>query len=127
MITYLYWIAVFCVALFVFWGVGRYLKWTAGLIGGLLVLIIGWLMYTFHYEQHFVKNFGGVMSIEVPKGQMHIQATWKDDNLWVENYDPKNNTCIFSEYSKGNLLEGRVTIKNCNPLMPHTATTSTAE
>ncbi len=120
MITYLYWIAVISVAIFVFWGVGRYLKWKAGLIGGLVILIIGWGMYFFHYEQHFVKNFGGVMSIAVPDGQMHMQATWKDDNLWIENYDPKTNTCIFSEYSKGSLLEGRVTIKNCNPLMPKT-------
>jgi hypothetical protein len=125
-ITYLYWIAVFSVALFVFWGVGRYFKWQAGFIGGLLVVIIGWLMYTFHYEQHFVKNYG-VMSIDVPKGQMHIQATWKDDNLWVENYDPKTNTCIFSEYSKGNLLEGRVTVKNCNPLMPQSPPANATE
>jgi hypothetical protein len=119
-ITYLYWTAVIGVAIFVFWGVGRYLRWKAGLIGAAVILIIGWGMYFFHYEQHFVKNFGGVMSIAVPEGQMHMQATWKDDNLWIENYDPKTNTCIFSEYSKGNLLEGRVKIKNCNPLMPKT-------
>ena len=120
MITYLYWAAVIGVALFVFWGVGRYLRVKAGLIGAALILIIGWGMYYFHYEQVFVKNFGGVMSIAVPEGQLHMQATWKDDNLWIENYDPKTNTCIFSEYSKGNLLEGRVKIKNCNPLMPKT-------
>src|SRR5690606_26734724 len=88
---------------------------------------IGWLMYTFHYEQHFVKNFGGVMSIDVPKGQMHLQATWKDDNLWVENYDPQKNICIFSEYSKGNLLEGRVTIKNCNPFRVNSTAPNAAE
>tara|TARA_R100000656_G_scaffold73251_2_gene54538 strand:- start:347 stop:712 length:366 start_codon:yes stop_codon:yes gene_type:complete len=119
-ITYLYWAAVIGVALFVFWGVGRYLRIKAGLIGAAIILIIGWGMYYFHYEQVFVKNFGGVMSIAVPEGQLHMQATWKDDNLWIENYDPKTNTCIFSEYSKGNLLEGRVKIKNCNPLMPKT-------
>jgi len=45
-------------------------------------------------------------------------ATWKDENLWIENYNPETNTCNFSEYSKGNLLQGSVTIKNCNPLMP---------
>jgi hypothetical protein len=44
-------------------------------------------------------------------------ATWKDDNLWIENYDPKTNTCHFREYSKGAMLEGKVLIKNCNPLM----------
>lgn len=115
MITYLYWIAVASVAIFVFWGVGRYLKWKVGLFAGLAILLIGWIMYYFHYEQHFVKNYGGVMSISVPEGQIHLNATWKDENLWIENYDPKSNTCIFSEYSKGALLEGKVTIKNCNP------------
>jgi len=118
MITYLYWAAVICVAIFVFWGVGRYLNWKIGLLSALVILVIAWGMYTFRYEQSFVKNYGGVMSIDVPKGQMHMQATWKDENLWVENYDPESNTCIFSEYSKGSLLEGKVTIKNCNPLMP---------
>ncbi len=58
------------------------------------------------------------MSLSVPKGQLHIAATWKDDNLWVENFDPATNTCHFNEYSKGNLLQGKVTIKNCNPVMP---------
>ncbi len=57
------------------------------------------------------------MTISVPSGQYHIATTWKDDNLWVENYDPETNKCVFSEYSKGNLLQGQVTIKNCNPIM----------
>ena len=35
-----------------------------------------------------------------------------------KNYDPATNTCHFNEYAKGNILEGRVTIKNCNPLLP---------
>jgi hypothetical protein len=52
----------------------------------------------------------------VPDGQKHILATWKDDNLWIENYDPQTNTCHFNEYSKGNLLQGKVTIKNCSPI-----------
>ena len=73
--------------------------------------------YYFHFQQVFVKRYGGVMSINVPEGQLHITATWKDDNLWIENYDPKTNTCHFNEYSRGNLLQGKVTIKNCNPLL----------
>jgi len=55
--------------------------------------------------------------VTVPDGQRHISATWKDENLWIENYDPETNTCHFSEYSKGNLLQGNVQIKNCNPLL----------
>jgi hypothetical protein len=121
MVTYLYWIAVIAVSVFVFWGIGRYFKTKIGLICGLVVFLAGWLMYVFHYEQYFVKHLGGVMSIENREGELHIQATWKDDNLWVESYNPEKNICYFREYSKGNLLEGKVTIKNCNPLLPSAA------
>lgn len=116
MITYLYWILVIGLALLSLWAFGRINKWRAGFIGALVILVVGWLAYFFHFEQVFVKHYGGVMTITVPEGQMHITATWKDNNLWVENYDPATNTCYFNEYSKGNLLQGRVVIKNCNPV-----------
>ena len=91
-----------------------------------VILAVGWGAYYFHFQQMFVKRFGGVMSITVPQGQHHIAATWKDDNLWVENYDPASNTCIFSEYSRGNVLQGQVKIKDCNPLMPERPATPSA-
>ena len=97
---------------------GRADKWKIGLIGAAVVLFVGWGAYFFHFQQVFVKRYGGVMSIAVPEGQLHLAATWKDDNLWIENYDPATNTCHFNEYSKGNLLQGKVTINNCNPLLP---------
>ncbi|MFT6924831.1 MAG: hypothetical protein ACJAZP_000401 [Psychromonas sp.] len=81
-----------------------------------IIFFIGLLAYYFHFQQVFVKRYGGVMSITVPNGQQHILATWKDDNLWFENYDPQTNTCHFNEYSKGNLLQGKVTLKNCSPI-----------
>ncbi|MCB9493989.1 MAG: hypothetical protein H6681_00935 [Desulfobacteraceae bacterium] len=118
MITYVYWGSVFLAVIGILFGLGVKLeKWKAGIIMGLIVLIAGWGAYYFHFEQLFVKRYGGVMSLSVPEGQVHISATWKGDNLWIENYDPKTDRCIFSEYSKGNLLEGRVIIKNCNPLV----------
>jgi len=117
MITYLYWIAVLGVAGIIFYVLGaKAEKWKTGIIVFLALVVVGWAVYYFGLEQVFVKRYGGVMTISVPEGQYHIATTWKDDNLWVENYDPKTNTCIFSEYSKGNLLQGRVTIRNCNPL-----------
>lgn len=117
MITYLYWALVFAAVIGVIWIFGRMDKWKGALIGGAIILLIGWASYYFYFQQVFVKRWGGVMSISVPEGQLHITATWKDDNLWIENYDPKTNKCIFTEYSKGNVLEGRVTIKNCNPII----------
>lgn len=117
MITYGYWGLVFAVVLLVIWVFARFDNWKAALVSAAVVLFVAWAAYFFYFQQLFVKRYGGVMSISVPAGQLHIAATWKDDNLWIENYDPRTNECIFGEYSKGNVLEGKVTIKNCNPLV----------
>ena len=117
MITYLYWGLVFGLAAAVIFLVGFKLdNWIAASIGAAVIVVVGWAAFTFHFQQIFVKQWGGVMSLTVPNGQHHITATWKENNLWVENYDPGTNTCIFTEYSKGNMLQGRVKIKNCSPL-----------
>lgn len=116
MITYFYWLVVVALAVGVLGIFGKMNHWKPALIGCGAILMVGSLAYYFHFQQVFVKRYGGVMTIEVPAGQQHIAATWKDDNLWVENYDPKANVCHFNEYSKGNLLQGKVTIKNCFPI-----------
>ena len=116
MITYLYWAIVIAIAITVLTIFGKMDHWKPALIGCIAVFAVGILAYYFHFQQVFVKHYGGVMTIKVPDGQQHIMATWKDDNLWVENYDPETNTCHFNEYSKGNLLQGKVTIKNCFPI-----------
>lgn len=118
MITYLYWAVVFGIvaAVLILIG-GRMDQWKSAAIAAVSVLAVGMGAYYFHFQQIFVKRYGGVMSVSVPDGQLHLAATWKDDNLWIENYDPKTNTCHFREYSRGNLLEGRVIIKDCNPLL----------
>ncbi|MBU0946792.1 MAG: hypothetical protein KJ804_09045 [Proteobacteria bacterium] len=119
MITYLYWIAIGVLVGGVVYGIGiKAQNWKVAVAVALVILLAGWATYFFRLQQVFVKRYGGVMRISVPEGQHHLAATWKDDNLWIENYDPKSNTCIFSEYSKGNMLQGKVTITNCNPLVP---------
>lgn len=118
MITYFYWLVILAIMAGVIYALGyRFQQWRNSLIAAVVVFIIGNLAYYFHFEQIFVKRYGGVMSVKVPDGQLHLAATWKDDNLWIENYDPETNTCHFREYSRGNLLEGHVVIKNCNPLL----------
>ncbi|PIE60356.1 MAG: hypothetical protein CSA31_02485 [Desulfobulbus propionicus] len=116
MITYLYWIGIILLAGVLLFGLGVKAKnWKVGGILAVIVLITGWGTYSFRLEQMFVKRYGGEMTIKVPDGQYHIGMTWKDDNLWIENYDPDTDRCYFTEYSKGNLLQGRVIIKNCRP------------
>ena len=116
MITYFYWALILFAAGAVLFLFGKWKRWKAASIGSLTIIALGSLAYYFHFQQVFVKRYGGMMTINVPEGQQHISATWKDDNLWIENFDPTTNTCYFNEYSKGNLLQGKVTIKNCNPI-----------
>ena len=119
MITYLYWAVIIVLAFGLFYFIGyKVEEWKIAAIAAFSILIIGFVAYTFHFQQIFVKRYGGVMSVEMAKGEIHIAATWKDDNLWIESYQPKTNTCYFREYSRGNLLQGQVVIKNCNPLLP---------
>lgn len=117
MITYLYWGAVITLVIVTLVGGSSLGKTRPALVLTGVILLVGWAAYFFHFQQLFVKRYGGVMTIAVPQGEHHIAATWKDDNLWIENYDPVTNSCYFSEYSRGNMLQGKVTIKNCNPLM----------
>jgi len=119
MITYLYWAGVLGLVAATLGILGFKMEsWRSAVTIAVVVLLAGWGAYYFHFQQIFVKRWGGVMTITVPEGQLHIGCTWKDDNLWIENYDPATNTCHFSEYSKGNLLQGKVTIRNCNPILP---------
>lgn len=117
MITYLYWAGIITTALLLFAVCAKMENWKTGIILALVTLLVGWSTYYFRLQHIFVKHYGGVMTIHKDASLYHLGATWKDDNLWVENYDAESNSCIFTEYSKGNLLQGKVIIKNCNPLI----------
>lgn len=117
MITYAYWIVVFALAIAAVWLFGTRQLWRAALGSAAVTLIIGWGAYFFHFQQVFVKNWGGVMHLNGKNGYQHLGITWKDDHLWVESYNPADNTCHFNEYSRGDLLQGEVIIRNCNPLV----------
>jgi len=122
MITYLYWISIIAFVSGLLFVIGfKMEEWKIAVIAASSVIIIGFVSYHFHFQQVFVKRYGGVMTITVPEGEVHLAATWKDDNLWIENYNPKTNVCHFREYSRGNLLQGEVSIKKCNPLLRKTA------
>ena len=116
MITYAYWIVVLLLLGFVGFATYATKQIRIGGVFAILVLLVSSGAYYFHFQQMFVKQWGGVMSVNVPSGQHHMQTTWKDDHMWIENYDSEKNECIFAEYSKGGVLEGKVVIKNCNPV-----------
>lgn len=117
MLANFYWILVALVVLGAFYLIAMRLgKIKPALVVALLLAVMGHIFYYYYLEQMLVKRWGGSMQIQVPEGQYHIGVTWKDDNLWIQNYDPASNQCIFREYSRGSVLEGEVRLRNCNPL-----------
>ena len=61
------------------------------------------------------KNFGGSMTVDLPKGKKLVEITWKDDSLWYVTKDMKEDdveeTYEFKEDSQWGAMEGTVTIK----------------
>lgn len=63
-------------------------------------------------KHEMAKNFGGKITITLPRGEKLVECTWKDDNIWYltepmeKNYQPKNKT--FREKSQFGALEGKV-------------------
>ena len=92
MITYLYWLFTFALAAGALYLLGfKARNWSAGIGTGAVLLIVSFALFHFYFENIFVKRWGGKMSIEIPAGMHHISATWKDDNLCIENFEPKTN------------------------------------
>lgn len=118
MLTNAYWISTLIIIFTVFYLLA--VRFSMQKPAFLVALLLGALSYSFYYyylEQLLVKHYGGSMVIQIPDGQHHLGVTWKDDHLWIENYDPIKNECIFREYSRGSVLEGQVKLRNCNPLL----------
>lgn len=63
-------------------------------------------------EQIMTREWGGEMTIELPKGQELMMVTWKDDNLFyltrpmAEDYVPAKKT--FKESSAYGIMESTV-------------------
>jgi hypothetical protein len=63
-------------------------------------------------ENERAKAFGGTMSIDIPKGNKLVTATWKEAELWYL-YKPRAEgeqpvTSILQEDSNFGMLEGKV-------------------
>ena len=62
MVTYLYWIFVIAIASGLLFLIGfKAEQWRFASIAALCVMLIGFIAYHFHFQQLFVKRYGGVM------------------------------------------------------------------
>ena len=66
-------------------------------------------------RQQRARRFGGNIEISIDSGWKLVEATWKDDNLWIliepmeDDYVPK--TKVFKEESSFGIMEGSITFK----------------
>jgi len=62
-----------------------------------------------------VKRFGGSAQIDIPADRQFVNATWKDNNLWVitktrTSVDTVHNQYQLQETSSWGIVEGSYTI-----------------
>src|SRR5699024_12347462 len=107
MITYLSWLLLVGLIFATLFGLGAYKGWwKPATIISIILLFVGTATYYFYFEQMFVKRWGGTMNVHIPEGHMHMQATWKGDNLSMENYDTVKTERIFGAFSRSCVLDG---------------------
>lgn len=80
------------------------------IIGGIVLLVV--MGFSLTGCKSVAKNMGGTITIDVPKGQKVIEATWKNSNLWYltrpmrEDEEPE--TFTLQEDSNFGIIEGKV-------------------
>lgn len=83
------------------------------IIGGIALLVV--MGFSLTGCKSVAKSYGGTISIDVPKGQKIIEATWKDSNVWYltrpMREDEKPEIFTFQEDSNLGIIEGKVIFK----------------
>ena len=78
----------------------------------ILIIIVALFSFSSCTEQMMTREWGGEMTIELPKGQELMMATWKDDDLFYltrpmsDDYIPVKKT--FKESSSFGIMESTV-------------------
>ena len=79
----------------------------------ILAIVIIIAMFCGCTKNSRAKNYGGSMTITLPKGQRIVEATWKNYDLWYlteqmdSDYTPKKK--VFKEVSQWGVWEGEIT------------------
>lgn len=83
------------------------------IIGGIALLVV--MGFSLTGCKSVAKSYGGTISIDVPKGQKVIEATWKDSDVWYltrpMREDEKPEIFTFQEDSNLGIIEGKVIFK----------------
>lgn len=62
-------------------------------------------------ENQRAKTFGGTTEYQIPNGETFVNATWKDDDLWIITKDTVTNLIYMRECSSWGIFNGTVILK----------------
>jgi len=57
------------------------------------------------------RNFGGTEEVSLKPSEQFVNATWKEDNLWLITKDTLTNEYVMREKSSYGVWEGEIRIK----------------
>ena len=77
----------------------------------LLIIVLISILFNACTKNARTRSFGGKEIYELQPNEILINATWKQDNLWVLTKDTINNKFHFREKSSFGLLNGEVEFK----------------
>jgi len=81
----------------------------------LSIIALSVILFTSCTQNEIAKNYGGKLTVEIPKGQKLVNVTWKEDEVWyltrpMDSTD-KAETFTFQEKSSFGVWEGTITLK----------------
>jgi len=81
----------------------------------LSIIALSVILFTSCTQNEIAKNYGGNLTVEIPKGQKLVNVTWKEDEVWyltrpMDSTD-KAETFTFQEKSSFGVWEGTITLK----------------
>ena len=81
----------------------------------LSIIALSVILFTSCTQNEIAKNYGGNLTVEIPKGQKLVNVTWKEDEVWyltrpMDSTD-KAETFIFQEKSSFGVWEGTIILK----------------
>lgn len=95
---------------------GRKKRWLLATGLSAVIWIVFIAIWSLGLENYLARRFGGTLNVELPAHAQFLNATWKEDSLWVTYFESDNNRCVFKEFSRYGIMEGDVVIKSCNPV-----------
>lgn len=76
----------------------------------LSTILLASLLFTSCTDNHSARNYGGTEQVKLLPNHKFVNATWKQDNLWIVTQDTLTGKFYFKEKSSFGIWEGTIEI-----------------